>query len=63
MGIITVRLNEDTVKELDNVAKDPRRSRGNVIKRAINFYFQEFADLDVAITRRRKHHESSTDDS
>jgi predicted DNA-binding protein len=63
MGIITVRLNEDTVKELDNVAKDTGRSRGNVIKRAINFYFQEFTDLDVAITRRRKHHESRTDDS
>ncbi len=37
MGIITVRLNEDTVKELDNVAKDTGRSIGNVIKRAINF--------------------------
>jgi len=37
MGIITVRLNKDTVKGLDNVAKDPGRSRGNVIKRAINF--------------------------
>ncbi len=54
MGVITVRLNEEVVNELDDVAKETGRSRGNVIKRAINFYLQEFADLDIAVSRRRR---------
>ncbi len=54
MGIITLRVNEEVVKELDDVAKETERSRGNIIKRAINFYLQEFADLDIAVSRRRR---------
>jgi len=61
MAIITVRLPEEVVNELDDVAKETERSRGNIIKRAINFYLQEFADLDIAVSRRRREKSQALD--
>lgn len=54
MGIaVSVRLPEVLVKQLDRIAKETERPRSFLIKKALEYYFNEYADLQVALDRLR----------
>ncbi len=54
MGIaISIRLPETLVKQLDYIAGETERPRSFVIKKALEYYFHEYADLQVALDRLR----------
>jgi RHH-type rel operon transcriptional repressor/antitoxin RelB len=51
--IISVRLNEATVKLLDSVAKETDRARSFHLQKAVIAYLEEFADAQIALDRLR----------
>jgi len=50
---ITVRLPENLASTLDEIAKITERSRSFLIKKAIESYIEEQADLQIALDRLR----------
>ncbi len=50
---ITVRLPENLAVALDEIAKITERSRSYLIKKAIETYIEEQADLQIALDRMR----------
>jgi len=54
MGIaVSVRLPEVLVKQLDRIAEETERPRSFLIKKALEYYLNEYADLQVALDRLR----------
>ena len=51
MTTISVRVPEELVGELDNVAKESSRPRSFIILKAIEAYLDSYADLQVALDR------------
>ena len=50
---VSIRLPDELVEQLENVARDTERSRSFIVQRAIEFYLQDYADLQVALDRLR----------
>lgn len=50
---ITARLPDSVVEALDRAAGRLRRSRADVVRRAIEHYLEDFDDLSLAIDRLR----------
>jgi RHH-type rel operon transcriptional repressor/antitoxin RelB len=50
---VSIRLPDELVKQLESVARDTERSRSFIIQRAIEFYLEDYADLQVALDRLR----------
>jgi len=48
---ISIRLPENLAKQLDLVAKEEERPRSYVIQKALESYFEEYDDLQVALER------------
>lgn len=48
---VSVRISEDLVQELDEIAKETERSRAFHIQKALEAYFQDLADLQIALDR------------
>jgi RHH-type rel operon transcriptional repressor/antitoxin RelB len=48
---ISIRLPEDLVKQLDNIAKATERPRSFIIQKALETYLKDYADLQVALDR------------
>lgn len=48
---VSVRISEDLVQELDEIAKETERSRAFHIQKALEAYFQDRADLQIALDR------------
>ena len=48
---VSVRIREDLVQKLDEIAKETERSRAFHIQKALESYFDERADLQVALDR------------
>ena len=48
---VSVRISEDLVQKLDEIAKETERSRAFHIQKALEIYLQELADLQVALDR------------
>lgn len=53
MAQVTARLPDSVVNGLDAAARQLRRSRADVIRRAIERYLEDFDDLSVAVERLR----------
>lgn len=48
---ISLRLPDHLADELENIAKETERSKSFHIQKAIEFYLQERADLQIALDR------------
>jgi len=51
MTQITSRLPEEVVSLLDQAATKLNRSRAEVVRRAIEYYLEDFEDLNLALER------------
>ena len=50
---MSVRIPEPMAKELDQVAKTTERSRSYHVQKALEFYLEEQADLQISLDRLR----------
>ena len=50
---VSIRLPDELVEQLESVARDTERSRSFIVQRAIEFYLEDYADLQVALDRLR----------
>jgi len=50
---ISVRISNDLVKRLDDLAKETERSRSFLIQKALEAYLDELADFQIALDRLR----------
>ena len=48
---VSVRISNDLVKRLDDLAKETERSRSFLIQKALEAYLDELADLQLALDR------------
>jgi RHH-type rel operon transcriptional repressor/antitoxin RelB len=48
---ISVRLPKDLADRLDGIAKETERPRSFIIQKALELYFEDFADLQIALDR------------
>lgn len=48
---VSVRIPDDLVKKLDNLAKETERSRSFLIQKALEAYLDELADFQIALDR------------
>ena len=48
---ISVRLPKNLASQLDSIAKETERSRSFIIQKALEFYIEDFADLQIALER------------
>lgn len=53
MSQITARLPDELVTSLDNVAAELRRTRAEVVRQAIEYYLEDFEDLNLALQALR----------
>lgn len=51
MTQITARLPDDLVRAIDSAAKRFKRSRAQVVRRAIEYYLEDADDLRLAVER------------
>jgi predicted DNA-binding protein len=51
MGVMTVRLDEETLKRLDQLATKNRRTRSSYIKEMLEMYLEDFEEGYVALER------------
>jgi RHH-type transcriptional regulator, rel operon repressor / antitoxin RelB len=50
--VISVRLPNDLVRKTDRIADEMARPRSYVIQRALECYFDDYVDLQVALDRQ-----------
>jgi RHH-type rel operon transcriptional repressor/antitoxin RelB len=50
---MSVRIPDPLAKELDQVAKSTERSRSYHVQKALEFYLEEQADLQISLDRLR----------
>lgn len=50
---ISLRLPDTLATQLDEVAQETERSRSFLVQKAVEFYLEEHADLQVALDRMR----------
>ena len=48
---ISVRLPKNLANQLDDIAKETERPRSFIIQKALEFYIEDFADLQIALDR------------
>ncbi len=48
---ISVRLPKELANQLDNIAKETERPRSYIIQKALEYYINDYADLQVALDR------------
>jgi RHH-type transcriptional regulator, rel operon repressor / antitoxin RelB len=48
---ISLRLPEDLLKQLDDIAKNTERPRSFIVQKALELYLEDHADLQVALDR------------
>ena len=48
---VSVRISDDLVKKLDDLAKETERSRSFLIQKALEAYLDELADYQIALDR------------
>ena len=53
MSQITARLPDELVASLDNAAAELRRTRAEVVRQAIEYYLEDFEDLNLALQSLR----------
>ena len=48
---ISIRIPDNLAQELDGIAKETDRPRSYIIQKALESYFEDYADLQVALDR------------
>jgi RHH-type rel operon transcriptional repressor/antitoxin RelB len=48
---VSVRIPDDLIKKLDDLAKETERSRSFLIQKALEAYLDEMADFQIALDR------------
>ena len=48
---ISVRLPKNLASQLDGIAKETERPRSFIIQKALEFYIEDYADLQIALDR------------
>jgi RHH-type rel operon transcriptional repressor/antitoxin RelB len=48
---ISVRLPKNLASQLDSIAQETERPRSFIIQKALEYYIEDFADLQVALDR------------
>ena len=56
---VSVRLPENLIHEIEDIAKETERSRAFHIQKALEAYVEEFADLQIALDRLRNQTDST----
>jgi RHH-type rel operon transcriptional repressor/antitoxin RelB len=51
MPQVSARLPEPLVKEMDRAAKRLRRTRADLIRQAVEYYLDDFEDLELGLER------------
>ena len=49
---VSVRISDDLIKKLDEIANETERSRAFHIQKALEAYFEELADYQIALDRQ-----------
>ena len=49
--VVATRFSDEVLAELDEVARELRRTRAEVVRRAVEIYLAEFADHQIALQR------------
>jgi RHH-type transcriptional regulator, rel operon repressor / antitoxin RelB len=52
MAILTLRLDEQTDRKLQKLARESERPKSYFIKKALELYLQEYEDYQIALARR-----------
>lgn len=52
MGVLTLRLDEQTDRKLQKLAKESERPKSYFVKKALDLYLQEYEDYQIALARR-----------
>jgi RHH-type rel operon transcriptional repressor/antitoxin RelB len=52
MAVLTVRLDEQTDRKLQKLARESERPKSYFIKKALELYLQEYDDYQIASARR-----------
>ncbi len=50
-NVVATRFSDDVLAELDGVARELRRTRAELIRRAVQIYLAEYADHQIALER------------
>ncbi|MEF3168148.1 MAG: ribbon-helix-helix protein, CopG family [Deltaproteobacteria bacterium] len=50
---VSIRLPDNLVKELDQIAEETERPRSYHVQKALETYIKDFADLQIALDRLR----------
>ena len=48
---VSIRISDDLIEKLDDLAKETERSRSFLIQKALEAYLDELADLQIALDR------------
>jgi predicted DNA-binding protein len=49
--VVATRFSDEVLAELDEVARELRRTRAEVVRRAVAIYLAEYADHQIALQR------------
>ena len=49
--VVATRFSDEVLAELDEVARELRRTRAEVVRRAVEIYLAEYADHQIALQR------------
>ncbi len=48
---VSIRLSDELAKQLDGIAKETERPRSYIIQKALEYYIEDYADLQIALDR------------
>jgi predicted DNA-binding protein len=56
-NVVATRFPENIIAELDEVARERKRTRAEIIREAVDIYLREWADYAIALERLRDPHD------
>lgn len=56
-NVVATRFPENIIAELDEVARERKRTRAEIIREAVEIYLTEWADYTIALERLRDLHD------
>jgi predicted DNA-binding protein len=56
-NVVATRFPENIIAELDEVARERKRTRAEIIREAVEIYLTEWADYAIALERLRDPHD------
>jgi RHH-type rel operon transcriptional repressor/antitoxin RelB len=48
---VSIRLPDELAKQLNGIAKETERPRSYIIQKALEYYIEDYADLQIALDR------------